>query len=268
MKKHDKIIKHIKIAYFKTEQSLYINYLRLKSLISRKEIVHFLHIGKTGGTAFIEALNNIGLLKKAPRKIMYAETNSYIICLHNHSFSLKDVPIGEKVFFFVRDPIQRFISGFYGRKRQDRPRYNIPWSNWEKEAFNRFNTPNDLAISLDSENQETRESALKAMRSIQHVSTFLSGWTGSITYLKSRENDIIFIGFQENLDSDLRELGKIFNLTDNFKLPKDNVKKHKTPHYYSKEMNEQAIKTLKSWYENDYKIFELCQSIASKKRIN
>lgn len=262
---HNSLIQTIKIIYFKTEQSIYINSLRLKSIINGKEIVHFLHIGKTGGTAFIESLKELGVLKQAPRKILYAETKSYVICIHNHSFSLKNVPAGEKVFFFVRDPMQRFISGFYGRKREDRPRYNIPWSSWERKAFNRFETPNDLASALNSANQATRELALEAMRTVQHVSTFLSGWTGSLTYLKEREDDIFFIGFQETLDSDIIELGKLLNFDQKLSLPKDNVKSHKTPNHYCKQLTNQAKENLEEWYRLDYKILAGCKSIASKR---
>jgi len=276
-----KIEKKIKTWYFQANESLYVNHLRLKSVISGKQIVHFLHIGKTGGTAFIESLKEMGVLKnaptflesfkeiitfnKSPRKRIYAETSSYVICLHNHSVTLKDIPVGEKVFLFVRDPMQRFISGFYGRKREDKPRYYIPWSSWEKEAFNTFNNANDLAISLDSINEETRKSALTAMRTIQHVATFLAGWLGTVEYLKSRENDILFIGFQETLNSDVIKLGKLLNFPREIDLPKDNIKRHKTPDFYKRELTDKAIKNLKEWYSRDYKIFALCQDIASKK---
>jgi hypothetical protein len=276
-----KIEKKVKTWYFQANESLYVNHLRLKSVISGKKIVHFLHIGKTGGTAFIESLKEMGALrnaptflesikeiitlKKAPQKRIYAETSSYIICLHNHSVTLKDIPIGEKVFFFVRDPVQRFISGFYGRKREDKPRYYIPWSSWEKEAFNKFNTANDLALSLDCTNEETRKSALTAMRTIQHVATFLAGWITSIDYLKSREDDILFIGFQENLNSDVIKLGKLLNFPKEIDLPRDNIKMHKTPNSYKRELTDKAIKNLEEWYSRDYKIFAVCQDIASKK---
>ena len=265
-KRKQKIIKQLKILYFTSEQSFYINCLRVKCFLAGKQLVHFLHIGKTGGTAFIEAIQDIGLLKKAPRKIKFAETDDYIICIHNHSFALKNVPIGEKSFFFVRDPIKRFISGFYGRKREDKPRYNIPWSSQEKEAFLNFDTPNDLALALESNDEKTRRSALKAMRSIQHVSTFLSGWTGDSKYLKAREDDILFIGFQDNLDVDVLHLGKILDFPAHFQLPKDDVKTHKNPSSFSTDLSTDAYNNLKKWYSKDFKILETCKEIANTKK--
>jgi len=50
------------------------------SKILGKQIVHFLHIGKTGGSSIKFALRNNNL------------TNGYYIILHRHNFKLKDFP--------------------------------------------------------------------------------------------------------------------------------------------------------------------------------
>jgi len=90
---------------------------RIKYLIHKiqgKQLIHFLHIGKTGGSAIKYALTQ------------YSVSGRYAIYLHSHNFRLRDVPIGESVFFFLRDPISRFKSGFYSRQRQGQPRYFVP----------------------------------------------------------------------------------------------------------------------------------------------
>ena len=74
----------------------------------KQEVVHILHIRKTGGSAVKESLGP------------YTMTDKFRIKLHGHSFTLKDVPKGEKVVFFLRDPFTRFVSGFYSRKRKNR----------------------------------------------------------------------------------------------------------------------------------------------------
>ena len=56
---------------------------------SRKQTAHFLHVGKTGGTAVKEALRN------------HLDSGRYTIKLHRHKTTLADVPKGEKVFFFL-----------------------------------------------------------------------------------------------------------------------------------------------------------------------
>ena len=90
--------------------------IRLAHRISRKPAAHFLHIGKTGGTAIIDVLRQ------------YAQASPYFVYHHPHYVRLIDIPKGEKVFFFLRDPITRFVSGFYSRQRQGKPRHNLPWS--------------------------------------------------------------------------------------------------------------------------------------------
>ena len=56
---------------------------------------HYLHIGKTGGTA----------LKAALRAIDHPGTR---FLLHQHQVSLGQIHRGEPVFFFVRDPVALF----------------------------------------------------------------------------------------------------------------------------------------------------------------
>src|SRR6056297_1213665 len=96
-----------------------------------KKPVHFLHIRKAGGTAIKEALKDIAVKQN--------------VILHPHKTRLKDIPEGEKVFFFLRNPVSRFVSGFNSRLREGKPRYNSPWNEGEKVAFSRFPTANDLA---------------------------------------------------------------------------------------------------------------------------
>jgi hypothetical protein len=121
------------------------------------ENIHFLHIGKTGGTA-------LGSVLKA-----YPVTRQYAISVHFHDVRLTDIPAGEKVFFFLRDPISRFISSFYSRQRQGRSRYNFAWSPEEECAFGLFKTANDLGQALVDEGSESYEHAVNAMLNIHHV---------------------------------------------------------------------------------------------------
>src|SRR5262245_9750479 len=172
-----------------------------------KSIVHILHIGKTGGSAVNDALR------------ANLDTRTYKIELHGHGFALDEVPVGDKVVFLVRDPISRFVSGFFSRKRMGEPRYHIPWSPGEAAAFRSFGTPNELAIALSSEDSNTRESAVQAMKSIQHVNSSYWDWFGTEEYFLARLPDILFIGFQETLDSDFLILRQKLNLSESIELP-------------------------------------------------
>ena len=90
--------------------------VRVIHKLQGQQVVHFLHIGKTGGTAVKYALK---------RNLVNKE---YMIYLHGHEFKLRDVQKGAKAFFFLRDPVDRFVSGFYSRRRQGQPRIFSPWS--------------------------------------------------------------------------------------------------------------------------------------------
>jgi len=212
-----------------------------------KQIVHILHIGKTGGSAVKEALKP------------YLFAGKFKIESHDHGFRLKDVPKGEKVVFFLRDPIKRFISGFYSRKRKGQPRYNFPWSSGEKKAFVHFKTPNALAVALSSENKQLKESAVMAMKNITHVNTSYWDWFDSDTYFLSRFSDILFIGFQESLRDDFNMLKRILDLPKNLKLSNDDVVAHRNPGYLDTHLDAEAMKNLITWYQNDYEFFKFCK---------
>lgn len=62
--------------------------------------IHFLHIGKTGGSAIKSALKE------------HLTTPKYEVILHGHNTSISDLPRNEKFFFFLRHPVTKFISGF------------------------------------------------------------------------------------------------------------------------------------------------------------
>jgi hypothetical protein len=156
--------------------------------------LHFLHIGKTGGTAVKQCLQN------------YAGATDYELLLHGHDVTLRDVPRGEKILFVIRDPLTRFVSGFNGRLREDLPRYHYPWKDAERMAFERFTTPDDVARALSSDDREERLAAEHAMRNIGHVNTPYSYWFGDERAFRKRLPDIFFIGFQDRLDGDFELL--------------------------------------------------------------
>ena len=104
----------------------------------RKRVLHFLHVRKTGGTAIKYALK--------PCLV----TSGHYIVLHGHRFTLREVPKGDQAIFCLRNPISRFVSGFYSRLRQGQPRNLVPWTPDEKASFSRFDTPNRLALALSS----------------------------------------------------------------------------------------------------------------------
>lgn len=241
-----------KVRFRKIVSRIKRNAKRLIHKIQGKQYVHLLHIGKTGGTAVKYALKN------------HLITDKYVIKLHRHKVGLRDLPKNDLVFFFLRDPVSRFISSFYSRQRQGLPRYYFPWSPEEKAAFDYFDTPNKLAIALSSEHKQEKARAEKAMRSIFHVKDSYWKWFDNEQYYHSRLCDIFFIGFQENLSEDFNLLKLKLGLPKSLELPTDDIQAHKNPEHLDKTLEERAIGNLKNWYKQDYAFINLCKGIAER----
>lgn len=229
--------------------------IRAIDRINGKKYVHVLHIGKTGGTAVKHALKP------------YRRTGRYVIRLHSHNVSLRDVPEGEYVVFFLRDPINRFISGFYSRQRQGMPRRFCPWSKDENMAFQKFATPNELAVALSSADKEEKNHALRAISSVEHVKSSYWDWFEDESYYLSRLPDIFFVGFQEDLSADFDILKSELGLPPGVSLPADDIRSHKTPGGFDRTLEEKAVENLKKWYARDYEFIRLCQNTFEKTKM-
>lgn len=215
--------------------------------ISGKKYVHLIHVGKTGGSAVKHALSK------------HSVTSKYVIQLHPHETGLRDIPAGEKVIFFVRDPVSRFVSGFYSRKRQGRPLYICKWTPAEEAAFKEFDSANSLAVAISSRDEEKRKRAMAAMKGILHVSSSFWDWFENESYFCSRLSDIFFIGFQEHLASDFELLKTKLGIPENIPLPSDDVQAHRNPVDMDSGLEEEAISNLKKWYAGDYDFINLCK---------
>lgn len=212
--------------------------------------LHVLHLGKTGGTALKQALLDHG------------DRSRYRLLLHGHTVTLADVPVGERFMFIVRDPLSRFVSGFHGRLREDRPRYHYPWKEEERVAFGIFKTPEQLATALGSEDSVVRAEAEAAMRGIGHVNTSYWFWFGDEETFRARAGDLFFIAFQDRLDEDFELLKRKLGLPRDARLPADATTAHRTPSGYDATLSDVARANLERWYERDLAFVELCRELA------
>jgi hypothetical protein len=226
---------------------------RLKYLLAGREVVHLMHIPKTAGTAIKAALKGKEI------------TRHYTISIHEHAWTLRDLPHGQRVMFFVRDPLARYTSGFYSRLRQGRPRYDFPWSLGEKIAFEKFAHPSDLAEALTSDNPELNACAKQAMRDIVHVNASLSQWLVSPEYLESKSDQILFIGFQEQLNTDFQKFKRYLELPHEVILPTNDIAAHRTPPEMDQTLTVLAKRNLETWYKADIILYELCKKIYAER---
>lgn len=226
--------------------------------------LHYIHIGKTGGTALKRALLDNGLAARADweeERIAKVPTTPYgRIILHTHTFNLRKLPEGEHVFFTLRDPISRFVSGFQSRYRKGLPRYFVEWTDKERAAFESFPTPEALAHGLSSGDRAERELAEWAMNNVQHLES-IHQFLGKRALLRSKLQHVVYIARQETLATDWEQLKILLELPRDIELPSDPLVAHRRDASQDVPLDEQAVENLREWYARDYKLIALCERL-------
>jgi len=227
-----------------------------RAISDQKPKAHFLHIGKTGGTAIKRAL------------LPHVDEGPFRIILHPHATRLDHVPRGECVFFLLRDPVTRFVSGFYSRQRQGKPRYDFPWSGGEASAYSCFGTANELAEAIDACDENRRQAAQAALREILHIRNSVWSWFRDADYFASRLDDILFVGLQETLNRDFATLRGILGLGTDVGLPTNDLESHKNPDGLDLFLSERARHNLRNHYSADIQFYSLMRDILETIRID
>jgi hypothetical protein len=208
--------------------------------------VHFVHIGKTGGTSIK------GALRAAKRAGACPDVQ-----LNKHTFTMKDLADGDTCFFAVRDPVARYVSGFYSRLRQGQPRYDRPWSADEAVAFGHYSTPRELANALAARTPESRH----AMESITHLRRPLRYWLGKPGQLRERSGSIVYIARQETLSDDWARLRTLLAVPDGIGLPDDSRKAHRRPSTDDNGLDDVGRAAVEAWYAEDYELLAICDEL-------
>ena len=177
---------------------------------------------------------------------------------------MSDIPREEKIFFFLRDPVSRFVSGFYSRQHRGRPRYNSEWSERERDLFKNFSTPDQMIKALLRKQPGKHEPAWEALKHIGHFRS-LKSWYGDLDYFRSRLDDLLFIGFQESLESDFPRLLTKLGFPEQIELPTDDVLAHRNPQGLDKSLHPECEAFLREWYTQDYEFINLCRAITRDK---
>ena len=207
-------------------------------------IIRFLHIGKTAGTQVRHVIAQIN--DRSGREVIRRE---------RHSVVLADLPPDAPYFFSIRDPVARFRSGFYSRKRKGAPRTYSEWSEAEARAFARFAHANTLAEALFS-GGEYGAQALIAIKSIQHT------YRNQVDWLDDRgcallHRPPIWIIRQEHFDADLSVFlerighGAAVDLARGTRAHRGNYER--TP-----SLSDLAVTNLRRWYAQDIAFYDAC----------
>jgi arylsulfatase len=218
--------------------------------------LRFIHIGKTGGTALKAALRHSGARTSTPF--------GPLVLGRGHMVTFSTVGPNDHVMFVVRDPIARFLSGFYSRYRKGMPAHFFEWTPREAEAFARYSTPQDLASDLASRDGGRKRAASKAMRAIRHL-THISRFVGDVDFLEANAERIAYVGRLETLDADWPGVRSLLGLPDDLDLPRDPVKAHVGDVSVDRRLTAAQEKALREWYAEDYAILEWCDRFRQRK---
>lgn len=224
--------------------------------------VHFIHIGKTGGTAIKRGLRLVKFASSRARDEKPHEVRATPygrIELHPHDFRMSDVPPEDFVFFCLRDPIERFVSAFYSRFNRGEPRYYVEWTDGERRAFEAFSTPQRLARALAGEDVHERALAQSALRNIRHMGPMVR-FVNPIQ-VRSRLGHVVYIARQETLATDWEQLKSLLQLPPDAKLPTGRKEAHRRLPSLDRNLDPDAVAALKQWYRRDYVLLKYCDAL-------
>lgn len=226
---------------------LEIGLRRIRRSTAKRRVIYFLHIGKAAGSQVKQAIAQIN-----------KQQNAVSMQAMRHDITLSDIPEPADYFFSIREPISRFRSGFYSRKRCGQPLNNIPWTPYEAQAFATFEHANELAEALFSEG-ELGMRALAAMKSIEHTAQDQIDWfakTGDIFTVRPP----IWVLRQEQFEQDFATFLARAGITVIPKLRVDPVGAHGNNYSSSLPLSEKAKSNLRRWYSQDYAFYEAVET--------
>jgi hypothetical protein len=218
--------------------------------------VHFIHVSKAGGTALRYGIRAARLSAGGQLMSPWGE-----IWGHDHRFRFCDVGSDDKAVLAFRDPISRFLSGYFSRRRKGAPRYFIEWTDPERQSFEWFPTPQALADALAEPSGELRKRAEFAMQSIRHLNRPMTFWTGKPAYLRKHLDKVLYVARQETLDDDWERLKELLELPRDQMLPHDAVKAHRTTYDGDVDISEKGVQALREWYSDDYELLEIGEEV-------
>lgn len=216
-------------------------------LRANENAVHFLHIGKNVGTQ-IQALTKIINEAGIGTKFIH----------HSHDTFLRHIPENADFFFSVRDPISRFKSGFYSRKRKGQPRIYSEWTQFERRAFEDFEHANDLAESLFAEGDLGRK-AFCAIKSISHTAMNQVDWFYGFGNLFDLRPPVSIVR-QEHFEKDFEILKRQLGIDLATPITRDPVLAHKNDYSDTPALSEKANANLRIWYSQDFEFYQQCEA--------
>ena len=222
-----------------------------------RERYSFIHIGKTAGNTVKSIASDVN--------------HNYNKKLHiyPHNCDLKNILRFRKdrISFILRDPAERFISGFYSRMRNGRPLNNRLWSLKEAISYLYFPDANKLCEALGDDDERLYSAALYAINSIQHLKRGYSFYFQSVDMIKKYEDRFYAIVPFDKLHDYMHEIFSPLGVPQDF-VEKNMQKYHAAPVETARrtaELTQAARENLRSFLQQDYEIYEYLKLCSSRK---
>ncbi|MEM7665234.1 MAG: hypothetical protein AAF250_05210 [Pseudomonadota bacterium] len=218
-----------------------------------KRVVYFLHIGKAAGSQVKQMMTQVN-----------REASGVMMKAQGHDVTLADLPEPSDYFFSIRDPITRFRSGFYSRKRRGRPLNDIAWSPHEATAFANFEHAADLAEALFAPGEEGMRAAA-AIKSIRHTAQDQIDWfalAGDIFSVRPP----VWVLRQEHLEADMAVLIERLGLDVTPEPRRDAKGAHANDYSSAPELSEAGIANLERWYAQDLAFYDAVETWMAQSR--
>ena len=241
-----------------TTMNIAANNYKVKDCIPN---IHFIHIGKCGGTALIIffkdqeiKLNDFHLQKPTPPEAK------------------------DKYIIWVRNPLHRFVSAFnYSLALintstvdlnentltiynclapgiiRSKMQHNYTFSTEYDDLINFFLTPNNLAEALTSQDTEIRNKAIKLMNHpMEHINKGIGWYLDNGEFIKEHREKILFVGKTETMKTDISNLSKLLGI--HTKVSNKKIRENTS---YTKYLSSLAIENLLNFYKDtDYKALQ------------
>lgn len=218
------------------------------SFFFRKRI-HFIHIGRTGGSVLRDALLKINLTQK-----------KYFFCVYGHDFQAFNLKKKDKYIIIFRDPLKRFVSSFYSRKFKNISSYTktkLPKE--EENILNTFQHANDLAESLCSNDENVKKKAIQAISTLKNVK---DKYIHYINLKFMKKHPPLFIFKTESLEDDFSKFIKFLDIKTDISLSKDKNIMKKNDYKNIPNLSNLSVSNLTKWYKDDILLYN---SILSRK---
>lgn len=212
-----------------------------------KPEVHFLHVGKTGGTSLHKDLRVS--YKKAPWLLW---RHKVLLRMLNHSETILDIPSHAGIAFYVRHPLALLQSAFYN--------YHPEYQN---HHFNSSDIPELVEWYMEFPDFQSwveglknhSDAAEKGFQLNMHLHRRLEYYLINDQTLMAFRNRIVFVGLTEAFQEDTDRFVKFARMASIEK------KLNASNRPNDVRLTESQIAFLESRFANDYSIYQTCLEI-------